>query len=91
MWRKVTASRRHVIGEAVKELRRRTGWNQTELAAIVRRYAGHDHAVARQSTVVRWEQQQQAPSLKYRIALAKIAHRRRFNDLERVFRMLPGD
>jgi transcriptional regulator with XRE-family HTH domain len=70
------------LSGAICELRRRLEWSQEELAEAMAKHCRHTHPV----TVSRWERGVDAPSPQKRAALARIAQRKSYEDLAKLFR-----
>jgi transcriptional regulator with XRE-family HTH domain len=73
------------LGIAVRALRRRLEWSQTEMAQAIDKH-GDKAKTTDYMTVSRWERGIDAPSPAKRMALAKIAAMRGHEDLAKRFR-----
>jgi transcriptional regulator with XRE-family HTH domain len=62
-----------IIGDAITELRRFTGWTQQKLAREISRRTPRGTPAPAAETISRWEHGKRSPDLRYRIALARIA------------------
>jgi transcriptional regulator with XRE-family HTH domain len=76
---------------AMVELRTRMQWNQGQLAQYIHRYSsGRERLpLPSQQLVSRWENGDSAPSLHYRLALAKMARGQGHDDLAVIFEAAP--
>jgi DNA-binding XRE family transcriptional regulator len=83
--RSKTQIRHAALRVAVRDLRKRIGWTQDDLAAALDKHLGKKR-VTRQSTISKWEVGIDGPSPSHRMVLAKIASKYEHEDLAAIFR-----
>lgn len=83
--RSKTQIRHAALRVAVRDLRKRIGWTQDDLAAALDKHLGKKR-VTRQSTISKWEVGIDGPSPSHRMVLAKIAAKYEHEDLAAIFR-----